>query len=266
MASFRCTLAKFPQPSFLKVLTNTNVPRVAASTLRYRHFSSHKDVPQQSPSHCLGGSVTPSHALCAPLINSKRSCASRSGNQDQDLMNCPRIVWPSFFLTVKNWIQATFIIKPYLDMGYNQKEFLNGAKQALTYVSALVARGDFKSLEGLVASPTISEVQRNYSLFTEEQRQKLSVELTDIYFCFLYQIGIIMDDRNDQRFVEATVVYHYMPGLERIRQSPSLPDETMEQVRSRVHVANYRFIREYTKGVQGDWTINQLNHFKLGPP
>lgn len=25
----------------------------------------------------------------------------------------------------------------------------------------------------------------------------------------------------------------------------------------------YRFIREYTKGVQSDWTINRLAHFKL---
>lgn len=53
-------------------------------------------------------------------------------------------------------------------------------------------------------------------------------------------VGLSVLAGNDQRFVEATVVYHYMPGLERIRQSPSLPDETMEQVRNRVHVANYR--------------------------
>ncbi|KAK8758254.1 hypothetical protein V5799_004114 [Amblyomma americanum] len=146
---------------------------------------------------------------------------------------------------------------------YSQREFLDGAKQALTYVSVLMANGDFKAMEGLATNDVVSAAQSNCCTLSVEQRKKLTVDLSDIYFCFLYQIGIIMDDNSDQRFVEATVVYHYVPGLEELRRNAAVMNETVQQLQDKVHVANYRFIRDYTKGMESDWTINQLNHFKL---
>lgn len=180
-------------------------------------------------------------------------------------MDFPRTVWPSLILSIKNWIQATLIIRPYLDHNFSQPEFMNGAKQALALVSAMLASGDFKSLEGLVTNDAIAEIQRNYSLLNVKQRQILAVKLSDIYFCFLHQIGIIMDDNSQQRFVEATVVYHYIPGLGEAREKQTPLADSMSEVRDLVYVANYRFIREYTKGVESDWTVNKLNHFKLQP-
>lgn len=67
------------------------------------------------------------------------------------------------------------------------------------------------------------------------------MELSDIYFCFLYQIGIIMEDGSQRRFVEATVVYHYIPGLEEARRSDAVFQESLEQLRDKIYVANYRW-------------------------
>lgn len=36
----------------------------------------------------------------------------------------------------------------------------------------------------------------------------------------------------------------------------------MPEYQKRMCVCNYRFIREYTKGAESDWTINLLNHFR----
>uniref|UniRef100_A0A6M2E5V7 Putative juvenile hormone esterase binding protein n=1 Tax=Amblyomma tuberculatum TaxID=48802 RepID=A0A6M2E5V7_9ACAR len=204
----------------------------------------------------------PTPTLCVRPV---RRCSSRSGSGHSgfDLMRNSHIVWPNLILTIKNWLQTMFIVKPYLDATFSQREFLDGAKQALTYVSVLMANEDFKSMEGLVTSDVVSAAQSNCCSLSVEQRKKLTVDLSDIYFCFLYQIGIIMDDNSNQRFVEATVVYHYVPGLEEMRQNAAMMNETVQQLQDRVHVANYRFIRDYTKGTESDWTINQLNHFKL---
>ncbi|KAL3222210.1 hypothetical protein MRX96_050067 [Rhipicephalus microplus] len=169
------------------------------------------------------------------------------------------LMWPNVILTIKNWIQTIFIIKPYLDATFNQREFLDGAKQAMTYVSVLMANGDFKSMEGLVTNDVAAAAQANCGSLSVGQRQRLAVKLSDVYFCFLYQIGIIMDDNSKQRCLEATVVYHYMPGLEEARRNP----ENVKQLEDKVYVANYRFIKDCTKGAESDWTINQLNHFKM---
>lgn len=208
------------------------------------------------------GQKRPAPSLCAVAVQPVRRCSSRSDG-GFDLLKTSHIVWPNLILTIKNWLQSVFIIKPYLDATFNQHEFLDGAKQALTCVSVLMASGDFKAMEGLVTNDMISAAQTGCAQLSVDQRHKLAIQLSDIYFCFLYQIGIIMDDNSNQRFVEATVVYHYMPGLEQARQSESMANNTIEQLQEKVHVANYRFIRDYTKGRESDWTINLLNHFKL---
>lgn len=33
--------------------------------------------------------------------------------------------------------------------------------------------------------------------------------------------------------------------------------------RDKIVICNYRFIREYTKGVEGQWTVNMVHHFNL---
>lgn len=81
-----------------------------------------------------------------------------------------------------------------------------------------------------------------------------------------FQVGIIFNDEKDQkRFVEVTMVYHALRGLAQMRsrgEEPPINMGVMPEYRNRIFICNYRFIREFTKGVESDWTINLLNHFK----
>ncbi|KAL1420951.1 hypothetical protein MTO96_004319 [Rhipicephalus appendiculatus] len=246
----------FRRQNFVKLYAGATAACVRCAGLSYQCSRTSQVRPLSSPV-CADKTLQrySAPALCAQSV---RRCSSRSEN-NFNLMKNPNIVWPNFIFTIKNWIQTIFIIKPYLDATFNQREFLDGAKQAMTYVSVLMANGDFKSMEGLVTNDVAAAAQAKCGSLSVEQRQRLGVKLSDIYFCFLYQIGIIMDDNSNQRYVEATVVYHYMPGLEEVRRNP----EMVEHLQDKIHVANYRFIRDYTKGAESDWTINQLNHFKM---
>lgn len=59
--------------------------------------------------------------------------------------------------------------------------------------------------------------------------------------------------------------YHAMLGLKEMREAEVvLPVDlgVRPEYQDKLFICNYRFIREFTKGVQDDWTINAINHFK----
>lgn len=45
-------------------------------------------------------------------------------------------------------------------------------------------------------------------------------------------------------------------------EEPPLNMGALPEYQQRISICNYRFIREFTKGVESDWTINLLNHFR----
>lgn len=195
----------------------------------------------------------------------RRSYSSDSDNEKNKnkstaLMKFEPILKPEIILTIKNWILTKLIIQPYLDNDFTLKDFTSGSKQALGIVSTLLSQGDFKSLEGLVANEAIQEIKNNFSALNIKERQDLFVRVTDILFAFPYQIGIFFDDINQKRFAEITVVYHCMNDFEEMKNQGKV---LTEHARDDIKICNYRFIREYTKGVQSDWIINRIGHFKL---
>ena len=124
------------------------------------------------------------------------------------------------------------------------------------------------------------------SLFKPTERAALGIEIEDIYFSFVYQIGILMEDHPTEenksiRHVEVCNALSYFLFLNLILQitwvGQHFPNylETVEQCGSPLEVKkymdanggpqilNYRFIRDFTKGVDDSWTINALNHFML---
>ncbi|GBM86962.1 m-AAA protease-interacting protein 1, mitochondrial [Araneus ventricosus] len=186
------------------------------------------------------------------------------GNKEKSkppvLMNFVPVMRPEILLSLRNWILAKFIIQPYLDKDFSLKEFTEGSKQALVIVSSYLSQGDFQSLKGLVAEDAIAEIKRNYSSLNIKERQDLLTKFNDILITFPYQVGIIFDDDNQKRFAEITVVYHIIKNLEDMKMQSKVNSEA---VKEDIKICNYRFIREYTKGVESDWTINRLGHFKL---
>lgn len=68
----------------------------------------------------------------------------------------------------------------------------------------------------------------------------------------------------NQRFVEIMVVFHSLRGLRRMKaenKEPPLNMGLLPEYQKLLFVCNYRFIREYTKGVESSWTVNLINHF-----
>ncbi|KAJ8935399.1 hypothetical protein NQ314_012817 [Rhamnusium bicolor] len=182
--------------------------------------------------------------------------------------NFPKVVWPSLIKSFRNFILATFVIKPYFDREFNLPDFIAGSKKAVEVISKKLADGDLKSLEGLVTNDIIPTIQKTISLMSLSQREQIAINTEDIYFSFPYQVGIIFNDeegKDQKRFVEVTMVYHTLKGLSTMRsrgEEPPLNMGMMPEYQQRISICNYRFIREFTKGVEGDWTVNLLNHFR----
>ncbi|CAG9764909.1 unnamed protein product [Ceutorhynchus assimilis] len=182
------------------------------------------------------------------------------------LMEFPIIVWPSLLKSIKNLILTTLIIKPYLDEEFSLPDFIQGSKKAVEVVSHKISDG--QDLEGLVAAEIIPALQEKVSKMTLGQRDLIPIKADDVYFSFPYQIGIMFDQDGSEaqkRFVEITMVYHVMRGLSRMRsqgEEPPINMGLLPEYQDRLSICNYRFIKEFTKGVDSDWTINLLNQFR----
>lgn len=161
-----------------------------------------------------------------------------------------------------------FIIRPYFDREFSLPDFVQGAKQALQVVSASLAGGEFKNLEGLVDRQTLNELKSSLEKMSVAQRYELMILKEDIYFSFPYQVGVMFDEEDEasqKRFVEITMVFHVLKGLKgMVERGETIPLNVgvMPEYRDKISICNYRFIKEFTKGVESDWTVNIVSHFK----
>ena len=180
------------------------------------------------------------------------------------LMNLPIQPYPNFIQTIRNFFFANIIIRPYFDKDFSNQNFLDGAKAAAEYVANAIAIGDFDTLQNsnVLTEDCMREVILNFSTFSNLQQQRLAFRKEEIIWNFIYQIGIMFDDEKQTRHVEITYTAHYLPELEQIAENT----ENFKDLTEVVHkgagpiVLTYRFIRNYTKGVEDSWTINALNH------
>ncbi|XP_029658399.1 uncharacterized protein LOC115232575 [Octopus sinensis] len=178
------------------------------------------------------------------------------------LMDFPEIIWPSPIKSFRNWWFSK-LIQGYYDHSFSIDSFLTGSEQAINYVSNCLAEGDFDELQHIVEPEALQEIQNNYADLSYSQRTSLAIKPEDIFLRFIYEIGMMFDDNENQRFVEITVVFQGFHGFYEAKQKD--PREYYEFVRANtelLYVCNYRFIRDFTKGVSSsDWIINKLNHF-----
>ncbi|TRY67617.1 hypothetical protein TCAL_03111, partial [Tigriopus californicus] len=147
------------------------------------------------------GTLTPTQVP----ISSVNQCLSTSAlrlNQDEDakrrflptLMDFPFLAAPEFTHTVRNWFLTHVIIQPYFDPDFNLSEFKEGARRAVVEVS----RCDLEPLESLLTPECLKTVKENLSLFSMIQRQRLNLEPEDVTSSFIYQIGILMNDEDEE--------------------------------------------------------------------
>ncbi|CAG9792392.1 unnamed protein product [Diatraea saccharalis] len=180
------------------------------------------------------------------------------------LMEFPPIVWPSFIKFIKNWMFSNFIIRPYLEPEFSLAEFIEASKHAVQVVSEALQKSDFKALEGLVDKDAIEALKTAVSQLSVSQRQLLGIDKEDIFYAFPYQVGVIFDD-SEKRWVEITMCYHVLKGLKSLQESGDLPPISLgvqPEFQDKIFILNYRFIREFTKGVEDSWWVNIVNHFQ----
>ncbi|KAF9803871.1 hypothetical protein SFRURICE_013148 [Spodoptera frugiperda] len=204
-----------------------------------------------------------------PVIQLRNYCQGQERLEAEtrklpQLMEFPPVVWPSFIKFIKNWMFANFIIRPYFDQEFSLHEFIEGSKHAVQVVSECLQKSDFKSLDGLVDKDAIAALKSAISKLSVSQRQLLAIEKEDIFYAFPYQVGVMFDDA-DKRWVEITMCYHVFRGLRHLKDAGDLPPITIgvqPEYQDKIFILNYRFIREFTKGVEDSWWINIVNHFQ----
>ena len=101
----------------------------------------------------------------------------------------------------------------------------------------------------------------------------MTLEQEDIYIGFSYQVGIMMEDHPTEenqstRQVEITWVGHSFPDYSEVLEKFKSPLEIKNYMDKQggPMILNYRFIKDFTKGVEDTWSINALNHFLILSP
>jgi len=204
---------------------------------------------------------------------SVRKCSSESeGPIIPPLMDFPEIHLPKITNSIRNKFLSATLIRPYFDSEFNIPDFIQGAKLAAEVVSQSLATGDLENLDETCTQDCLNTVTKNLSLFSMRERAELNLTADDIYYGFLYQIGILMDDEPDRegnygRSVECTWVGHaYKDYVDLVLENNSNPMRIKDVLEENggPTILNFRFIRGYTKGKEEDsWTINALNYYKL---
>ncbi|XP_026497782.1 uncharacterized protein LOC113401918 [Vanessa tameamea] len=204
-------------------------------------------------------------ATKCPIIQHRKYCEDRAeARRLPQLMDFPPIVWPSFLKFIKNWMYANFIIRPYFESEFSLNDFIEASKHAVEVVSESLQSSNFKALEGLVDKDAIVTLKEAVSKLSVTQRQMLAINKEDIFYAFPYQVGVMFDD-SEKRWVEITMCYHVLKGMKQMQETGDLPPISLgvqPEYQDKIFILNYRFIREFTKGVEDSWWVNIVNHFQ----
>ena len=110
-------------------------------------------------------------------------------------------------------------------------------------------------------------------MFSKAERESLRISLENIQINFIYQIGIMMEEdpveeNKHTRHVEITWVGHSFPNYLEVVENCKNPLEIKNHMDQEggPRILNYRFIKDFTKGVENTWSINALNHFLILSP
>uniref|UniRef100_W5MDB3 Matrix AAA peptidase interacting protein 1 n=2 Tax=Lepisosteus oculatus TaxID=7918 RepID=W5MDB3_LEPOC len=204
----------------------------------------------------------------ATLVSCRLFSSEREGPSHRPNKKVLVVGIPNPFIWFRTRIYY-FLIRAYFDKEFNIHEFTDGAKQAFSHVSRLLSHCKFDALEGLVARDLLEKLQDKCSLLPLSHKQALAAEPDDIMYLTPGDVGIYYDD-NGRKFVSILMRFWYLTNAR-------LPEETPEGTRvfqvafgeeggqetKQLLTANYEFQREFTQGVQPDWTITRIEHSKL---
>jgi len=108
------------------------------------------------------------------------------------------------------------------EFGIDIDSFTEGGKQAIELVTKCLEEQDYSSLDGLVSDSCISRLQTSLKDLTNEEKEYLSVNSSDIFFSFIPSFKI---DSEQQSLI---LVTFSLPGLSHIKSTIASNKEEFE--------------------------------------
>lgn len=102
------------------------------------------------------------------FTNQFRSISSAQHHRPLMLMDIPHQAYPNAFLMIRN-LFSRLIISTYFDSTFAMDSFSNGARQALTVVSQLIANEQFDDLQDFVTRE-VETISKNKDLFSINEK------------------------------------------------------------------------------------------------
>ncbi|XP_069790636.1 m-AAA protease-interacting protein 1, mitochondrial [Narcine bancroftii] len=210
--------------------------------------------------------------MAAPLPSvTSHPCARCFGSERESRRSTKKVVVvgiPNPFIWARTKMYF-FLIRAYFDQDFTFDEFTTGAKQAFVHVSKMLSQCNFIELKDLVSKEALEELEEKCSALPVNRRQALAADLEEIMYSTPGDVGIYYDNQG-RKFVSIIMRYWYLTDVDLPDETPEgnkvfqvvFGDESMKDSK-RLLTANYEFRREFTQGVQPDWTITRIQHFKL---
>uniref|UniRef100_T1JDZ2 Tim44-like domain-containing protein n=1 Tax=Strigamia maritima TaxID=126957 RepID=T1JDZ2_STRMM len=211
--------------------------------------------------------VASGKVLSGPTGGSPPKSETSESEKYIPLMPFPEVIWPGLWNLCKNLFAIHAVIHVKIDSDFDPREFLEGAREAISQISKVLASGKLEELKGFVTEEAIAAITPNLQKMSARQRRHLEMDIHDIYVGFIDLIEVKIDTRTTPitKFISITCCFHSLRDLMNFKKM--YPETTFYNImdhKDRISVSNYRFIRDYTEGnkLSGHWMINKLNHFK----
>ncbi|XP_038605500.1 m-AAA protease-interacting protein 1, mitochondrial [Tachyglossus aculeatus] len=169
------------------------------------------------------------------------------------------------------WVRTRLraaLVRAACDPNFSVRTFAPAATQAFAHVSKLLSQCKFDLLEELVSKEVLQMLKDKVPPLPDLQKSALAAEPDQIVYSTTGDISITYDDQG-RKFVTVLMCFWYLT-------SADLPDEAPRGAKvfrfklgdggakfKQLLNANYEFQREFTQGVEPDWTISRIEHPKL---
>jgi len=129
-------------------------------------------------------------------------------------------------------------------------------------VSKNLAVRNYDALTGMIAEDALEIIKENVDRMTEKERREIALDRKNILRVYWHAIKL-SEDRDmvpPKRFVEITVKYHVLDGQ---LVEPTGVSKIIGKMERHTFICVYRFRKNFTEGVSGDWVINFLTHYRM---
>eukprot|EP00112_Aurelia_sp_Birch-Aquarium-sp1_P017385 Seg402.3 transcript_id=Seg402.3/GoldUCD/mRNA.D3Y31 product="m-AAA protease-interacting protein 1 mitochondrial" protein_id=Seg402.3/GoldUCD/D3Y31 len=148
-----------------------------------------------------------------------------------------------------------FLMRSFFDQEFDEREFLNGARQAICLVSSYISDGKFEKLSGMLSDKAKEDSKELH--YHNMDKKSLKVFDDEIDNVSLSNMDFVYDGKG-RKFADILVTCHCIAedfvskkigNIEMIGPPPQ-------------RIYNFSFIREFTPGVTANWIVDRITYYK----